>query len=137
MYVEDISALTQSHSDSAMRQLADIREGLEHLHGSVTLLEISITGLHASEPVPFDDVYEVGFYGHGVLYDIGYVMAKAIVENDGPQGLAALLKRPSYGLIQRYTQLSNYGKDKDHPRLGVNTVAAVHELESSCKQGYL
>lgn len=133
MYVEDISTLSQSHSESAMRQLADIRDGLEHIHSSVALLELSVTGLHATTAVPFDDVYEVGFYGHGVLYDIGYVMAKAIVDNEGPQGLAALLKSPSYGMILRYIQLPGYGKDKDHPKLGLNTIAAVNQLVSGCK----
>ncbi|KAA6465188.1 hypothetical protein DYQ86_04365 [Acidobacteria bacterium AB60] len=133
MYVEDISTLSQSHSESAMRQLADISGGLEHVHSSVALLELSVTGLDATTAVPFDDVYEVGFYGHGVLYDIGYAMAKAIVNNEGPQGLAALLKSPSYGLILRYIQLPGYGKDKDHPKLGPNTIAAVNQLVSGCK----
>jgi hypothetical protein len=81
MYVEDISTLPKSHSESALRQLVDINDGLAHIHSSVTLLELSIVGLTASDPVPFDDVYDVGFYGHGALYNIGYVMAKAIVEN--------------------------------------------------------
>jgi len=133
MYVEDISTLSQSHSESAMRQLADIRDGLAHIHSSIALLELSVTGLDATTAVPFDDVYEVGFYGHGVLYDIGYVMAKAIVDNDGPQGLAALLKRPPYELIVRYTQLPSYGKDKDHPKLGPNTIAAVNQLVIGCR----
>ena len=95
-YVEDVSILAQSHSESAAKQLTDINEGLVHLHDSATLLELSVVGLNAAEAVPFDDVYAVGFYGHGVLYDIGNGMARAIAENDGPLRLAVFLKQAPY-----------------------------------------
>ena len=132
-YVEDISTLAQSHSESAVKQLTDINEGLAHLHDSATLLELSVIGLNTSEAVPFDDVYSVGFYGHGVLYDIGNGMARAIVENDGPQGLAGFLKQPPYKFALRYTQLPRYGADKDHPKLGPNTLKSLNQLATGCK----
>jgi hypothetical protein len=133
MLVEDSSTLAQSHSESATRQLTDINDGLAHLKDSATLLELSVLGLNASEAVPFDDVYSVGFYGHGVLYDIGNGMARAIVENDGPQGLALFLKQPPYKFALRYTQLPKYGGDKNHPRLGPNTVKSLNQLATGCK----
>jgi hypothetical protein len=132
-YVEDVSTLAQSHSESAIKQLNDINEGLSHLLESATLLEMSVVGLNATEAVPFDDVYAVGFYGHGVLYDIGTAMARAIAESDGPQGLAAFLKLPPYRFALRYTQLSKYGTDKDHPKLGPNTVHALNQLAGGCE----
>ncbi len=92
-----------------------------------------MVGLNAAEAVPFDDVYAVGFFGHGVLYDIGNGMARAIVENDGPQALATLLKLPPYRFELRYTQLPKYGADKDHPKLGPNTVNALNQLAGGCK----
>jgi hypothetical protein len=131
-YVEDISLLPQSHSESANRKLADMTDGLRHIHDSATLLEMSVTGLKSANAVSYDDVYNVGFLGHGVLYYIGYVMAKAIVENDGPQGLAAFLKRPPYKFVLRYTQLPAYGMDKDHPTLGPNTIDAANQLANGC-----
>jgi hypothetical protein len=133
MEVEDSSTLALSHSESAVRQLSDINEGLTHLHDSATLLELSVIGLSAVEAVPPEDVYAVGFHGHGVLYDISYGMARAIVENDGPQGLAMFLKQAPYTFALRYTQLPKYGADKDHPKLGPNTVAALNQLASGCK----
>ena len=133
MEVEDSSTLAQSHSESAARQLADIGEGLAHLHNSAMLLELSIAGLNADKAVPYDDVYAVGFHGHGVLYDIGYGIARAIVESDGPRGLAVFLKQPAYKFALRYTQLSSYGADEDHPKLGLNTVDALNRLASGCK----
>jgi hypothetical protein len=131
-YVEDISLLPQSHSESAIRKLADMTDGLRHIPDSATLLELSVTGLRSANAVSYDDVYDVGFLGHGVLYNIGYVMAKAIVENDGPQGLAAFLKRPPYKFVLRYTQLPAYGMDKDHPTLGPNTIDAANQLANGC-----
>lgn len=133
MVVEDSSTLAQSHSESAARQLADINEGLAHLHESATLLELSVIGLTATNRVSADDVYAVGFYGHGVLYDLGNGMARAIAETDGPQGLAAFLKQPPYKFVLRYTQLPTYGVDKDHPKLGLNTMNALSRVASGCR----
>jgi hypothetical protein len=59
MVVEDPSTLAQSHSERAARQMADINEGLAHLHESAMLLELSVVGLNAVEAVPADDVYAV------------------------------------------------------------------------------
>lgn len=133
MYVEDISLVTKSHAAMAARMQADMDEGLAHLDNSSTLLEMSVLALNAAEPVPYDDVYDVGFFGHGVLYNVGYAMAKAIVDSDGAQGLAAFLKEPPEKFVLRYTQLPSYGTDKDHPRLGPNTVAAANRMLSECK----
>lgn len=131
-YVEDISLLPQSHSESATRKLADMTDGLRHIHDSATLLELSVIGLKSANAVPYDDVYDVGFLGHGVLYNIGFVMAKAIVERDGPRGLAAFLKQPPFKFVLRYTLLPAYGMDKDHPKLGPNTIDAAIQLANGC-----
>jgi hypothetical protein len=129
MYVGDIPLLPQSHSPAAARMLADINDGMSHIQNSATLLEMSVIGLTAADPVPYDDLYSVGFLGHGVLYDIAYEMAKAIAEEDGPQGLTAFLTQPPCRFVLRYTRLPAYGKDKDHPRLGPHTIASA----SVCK----
>ena len=133
MVVEDSPALAQSQSESAARQLTDITEGLEHLHDSATVLELSVIGLTTVDAVPSDDVYAVGFHGHGVLYDIGYGMARAITASDGPQGLAVFLKQAPYKFVLHYTELPTYGVDKDHPRLGPNTLSALKRVADGCK----
>jgi len=132
-YVEDISVLPQSHSEIALRQLADLNDGLRHLDNSVTLLELSVVGLSIGVPVPFDDVYDVGFLGHAILYNIGYTMARAIAEDDGSQGLAEFLEAPPHKFLLRYTQLPKYGADKDHPKLGPNTIHAIDQLAHGCE----
>jgi len=133
MYVEDISLLPHSHSPIAVRMQADMDEGMSHVNTSDTLLEMSVAALNSPEPVPYDDLYDVGFLGHGVLYNIAYVMARDIVESGGPQRLTALLKQPSYNFVLAYTQLATYGADKDHPRLGPNTIAAAKRIADGCK----
>jgi NAD(P)-dependent dehydrogenase (short-subunit alcohol dehydrogenase family) len=132
-YVEDISLLSEARSTIGLRKRNDMTDGLRHIHSSVSLLEMSVVALRADPAVPYDDVYDVGFYGQGVLYNIGYVMAKAIVESDGPQGLAAFLREPPYKFVLHYTQLPEYATDEDHPGLGPNTMAAVNQFVSGCK----
>ncbi|WP_183816788.1 hypothetical protein [Tunturibacter empetritectus] len=87
----------------------------------------------ARQSLPYDDVYAVGFLGHGLLYGIGYVMAKAIVDSEGYGGLITSLRQPPHMFVLRYIQLPQYGADKDHPRLGTNTIKAAHRLEHLCK----
>jgi hypothetical protein len=60
---------------------------LNNLSAHRTLLELSVVGLQAKISVPYDDVYSLGFYVPEPLYKVGYVMAKAISTDDGPQGL--------------------------------------------------
>ncbi len=127
-YVEDISLLSGVKTEIGLRMKDDMDDGLKHLRTSASLLEMSVISLNAADPTPYDDVYDVDFLGHGILYNIGYAMAKAIADNDGPQGLAAYLKQPPYRFVGRYTQLPQYGLDKDHPRLGPNTLAAVKQV---------
>jgi hypothetical protein len=95
---------------------------------------MSVAALNAPKPVPYDDLYDVGFLGHGVLYNIAYVMARDIVEGDGPQRLTALLTLPSYKFVLSYTRLATYGTDKDHPRLGPNTIAVAKRIADGCKE---
>jgi hypothetical protein len=81
----------------------------------------------------YDDVYDVDFFGHGILYNVGYVMAKAITDAKGPQGLAAYLKLPPEQFVLDYTQLPLYGQDEAHPLLLPNTIAAAKRLAAGCK----
>lgn len=133
MYADDQSLNAQSHSVASERQRTDMKDGLNHIQDSVTLLDLSIIGIQASPPVPYDDIYKLDFFGHGILYTLGYVMAKGIVEQDGPQGLAAFLKRPPYEFALRYTKLTKYGLDHEHPRLGSHAIAAINLIAKGCQ----
>jgi hypothetical protein len=59
-------------------------------------------------------------------------MAHAITENDGPAGLGAFAKRPAAQFVRRYTELPSYGRDKAHPVLGANTLAAIEMVSRGC-----
>lgn len=132
-YVGDISLLSDSHATFAARAREDLKDGLNHIQNSITLLDLSILGFRADPPLPYDDVYDLDFLGHGILYNIGYVIAKAIAEQDGPGGLAGSLKQPTYQFILRYTRLPKYGADASHPKLGTHTIAAAYQLAAGCK----
>lgn len=131
-FVADQSLVNQSTSPNGIRQRTDMEDGLKHIDWSSSLLEMSVAALSAHEPVPFRQVYAVGFYGHGPLYSIGYVMARELVADRGPNGIAALLTQPSYRFILSYAELPQYGRDGDHPRLGPNTLAAAKALADGC-----
>jgi hypothetical protein len=130
--VEDTSQLERSTSPIALRKREDLIDGMRHIDNSVTLLEMSVDSFEASPPVAHDDVYAVGFYGHAVLYNISYVMAKAIAEDEGAESLTSFLKRPPYEFVLHYAELKMYGTDSKHPRLGANTLAMAHALRNGC-----
>lgn len=123
--VTDVSLMAQFRTPNALRQKTDMDDGRKHLGTSVALLEMSVISLEANPGMSYDDVYGVGFYGHAILYNISYAMARAIVETDGASGLASYLNQPASAFILRYTQLPSYGTDDQHPRLGPHTVAAL------------
>jgi len=132
-YVGDPMLLDPATGPLAQKTRTELQDGLNNLSSHRTLLELSVVGLQAKTPVPFDEVYALGFYLPEPLYKVGYVMARAIARDDGPQGLAAELSRPGYAFALRYTQLPLYGKDRDHPPLGPNTLQALQLLNSGCK----
>lgn len=109
-----------------------MEDGFKHLDTSADLLEMSVVSLTADRPVPFDEVYRVGFLGHAVLYNIAYAMAHAIALADGPQGLASYIRRPPADFIRRYTTLPAYGKDDQHPSLGQHTIEALALVGRGC-----
>lgn len=134
-YVADVSLLDHVKSAGGLRQKADLTDGIQHFHWGASLLEMSVLSFEAKDAISYDDAYSVGFFGHGVLYSVAYVMAKAIADQEGPQGLTAYLKRPPYEFVLGYTKLAAYGKDKDHPVLGPNTISAAEQLANGCHAG--
>lgn len=130
--VADVSLMAQFKSPNSLRQKTDMDDGARHMGMSAALLEMSVVALEAKPAVAYDDVYEVGFFGHAILYNISYAMARAIAQADGPGGLARFLNRPAYEFIQRYTELPSYGQDDQHPRLGLHTIAALKAQAKGC-----
>ena len=132
-YVGDPMLLDAETGPLAKKTRTELQDGLNTLSSYRTLLELSVIGLQATNPVPFDDVYALGFYIPEPLYKVGYVMAKAVANDEGPQGLAAGLAQPGYVFARRYIELPLYGKDRDHPKLGPHTIEAIQLLSSGCK----
>jgi hypothetical protein len=131
-YVGDPFLLRDAKGRGAKKMVTEMEEGVAHLRNSVTLLELSITGLNAPDPVPFDQVYALGFYVPEIEYKLGYVMAKAIAIEHSDQAITALLQQPAYAFTDAYMRLPKYGEDDAHPKLEPNTVAAVKRLQAGC-----
>ncbi len=132
-FVEDTSLLSQSQSEAAEHILADFNDSVRRGHASAALLDMSVDSMEAHDPLPYDDIYEVGFLGHGLIYGIGYIMARDIAEDGGRQAIVELLSEPSYTFVSRYTHSAKYGTDNQHPLLGRSTVAAAESLAAGCK----
>jgi hypothetical protein len=132
-YVGDPLLLEPDSGPIAKKTRTELEDGLNQLGAHRTLLELSVLGLQARNPVPFDAVYSLGFYVPEPLYKLGYVMAKAIATDEGDKALAAFLNQPGYRFAQHYMQLPDYGKDRAHVKLGPNTADAINLLASGCK----
>jgi hypothetical protein len=131
-YVGDPLLLGGHEGPLAKKTRQEMEAGLAHVVDSSTLLELSVVGLNAAKPVPYDDVYALGFYVPETLYKLGYAMARAIAVDEGGDALAALLSQPGYQFAARYVALPQYGRDENHPRLGPNVIAAIERLRSGC-----
>ncbi len=133
-FVGDVLLLQGIEAPGAKKMLDEMQGGLNNINNSITLLELSVAGLSAPNPVPYDDVYALGFYQPEILYKLGYVMAKAIAADEGSLALAKHLKQPGYAFTSHYLALPKYGADRDHPKLGINTRAAVERLGKGCPE---
>jgi hypothetical protein len=132
-FVEDTSLLSQSKSEAAAQILTDFKEGVGQVHNGTILLDMSLDALEARNRLTFDDIYPIGFLGHGALYGVGYVMARDLVNDNGSQAIIGLLREPPETFVLRYAQLAKYGIDDDHPALGKSTVAAARSLAVACR----
>ncbi len=120
--VGDVLALPKGGTGPAADERKKVARSVGMISRSVTLLELS-THAVATRAMDFDSIYDLGFYGDEILYALGYVMAKAIEREQGPQAIAALLRDPTgASLIQRYRQLKDYGTSADAPALGAKTL---------------
>lgn len=134
-FVEDIPRILDLQDDALKQAKEDFATGLKEAQGNARLLELSVSSLEAApKAVPYDEVYAAGFFGHGPLYSIGYVMVRDIEQQDGDQAVIDMLQKPPYTLILRYIQLQKYGKAKDHPTLYPNTIAAAQRLAEGCHE---
>lgn len=110
------------------------RRSVNMVGRSITLLELSAHGLRTGAQVSYDKIYELGFYGDEVLYALGYVMARAIADEEGKGALAGLTGRPGALFVQRYRSLKSYGKSDTVPALYPATLQSADQL-AACVAG--
>lgn len=132
-YVGDPALLAGSPGPIAKKTMDDMANGVRHIAWSTTLLELSVIGVTAKQPVSYDAAYELGFYGPEILYRIAYAMARAIAQDQGAQALGQFLTEPGYQFAEAYVALPRYGKDAEHPTLGPNTVRAIRRFKGDCR----
>lgn len=107
------------------RQERERAEGqLRRTERLTALLDISLTALTAGQPVPYGDVYIVGFYGPDQsLYYLGYAMARALARAQGDARLGTLITGTGCDFARAYLDVA--GRDPTLPRLGAATQRLV------------
>jgi hypothetical protein len=131
-YVGDPALIPADSGSLSEKMRKELTDKLQSVKKSVTLLELSVTGLTAAVPTRYDDVYALGFSVPEPLYTLGYVMAKAVVGHRGDSALAELARMPRHAFLRAYVDLPQYGKDAAHPKLGANTIDALKRIERQC-----
>lgn len=120
--VGDVLALPKDGTGAIADERRKFARNVNMVGRSVTLLELSTHAL-ATGAVEYDGIYELGFYGDEILYSLGYVMAKAIERERGPQAIAALIRdRSGARFVDAYRRLNGYAKSDDMPALGAKTL---------------
>jgi hypothetical protein len=120
VYVGDPALLPKDGSYSSKERLRRAAI-LGNVKMERTLLDMSLRAVTGPEPLSEDDVYAVGFLGAAPLYDLGYVMAKAIAEQEGPAQLGRLISRPGSAFAMDYIALSER-PGSTLPKLGEQTL---------------
>lgn len=78
----------------------------------ITVLEVSLKAITSPAPMGLETVYPIGFYPPAPMYDLGYVMAKAIAAHDGEVAIGRLISEPPENFVRRYIALT-----KENPKL--------------------
>jgi len=131
-YVGTGEMLKDATGATGKRLYAEYLYARNHLGDSAGLLEISIASLQAPHAVPYKLVYNIDFFGRGIVYNISSAMVEAIADQDGPGAVGQVIQQPGYEFVLGYARLKSYGKDNDYPRLGENTVRAAQLLHDGC-----
>ena len=117
-YVGDVLAAPEPRDAAALAERDRFQRNVNRVSRAVTLLDLSAHALTTTSGIKPDDVYELGFYGDEILYALGYVMARAMVAEQGPAAIPELLDQKVWTFIVRYTRLKAYGTTDAVPRLG-------------------
>lgn len=117
-YISDIALYptTGEEALSVRKQRAASLSG--DVEFPISMLDIGLAALTGDDPVSERTVYRMGFLQAGQLYyDVAYVMAKAIVQHDGPAALGHFISQPGDAFVRRYVALSHEARSA-LPKLG-------------------
>jgi len=129
-YVGDVLATPPGDDAIAAEQYKHLSTNIHWVSRSSTLLELSVHALTTGSSLSYDDVYALGFYDDEILYALGYLMAKEIAAERGPEAVADLVDRPGSAMVLAYAGLKSYGAGKETPKLQPETIEWARKLET-------
>ena len=129
-YVGDVLAAPPGDDAIAAEQYKHVSTNVRWVTRSSTLLELSVHALTTGSSLSYDDIYALGFYDDEILYALGYLMAKAIATERGPEAVADLIDRPGSAMVLAYAALKSYGAGKETPKLHSETIEWAKKLQA-------
>lgn len=134
-YVGDVLALPKDSNDAEIVKAQTLSShNINLLARSISILELSIHGIATESWVTPSQAYALGYYGDQLLYDLGYVMTRAIVKEEGNSAVHNLIGLPGAHFVNRYAQLKSYGKNRETPALGNATIEWAERV-AGCSDG--
>jgi len=121
-YVGDVLALPERSDAPTTKERAQVARNVGMVDRSIVQLELSVHGLTSGAAVTLEEVYGLGFYGDEVLYALGYVMARAIAQEQENGVIGEVVGLPGAAFVQRYASLNGYGKSDAMPALKAETL---------------
>jgi len=129
-YVGDVLAAPPGDDAIAAEQYRHLSTNVRWVSRSSTLLELSVHALISGSSLSYDDIYALGFYDDEILYALGYLMAKAIAAERGPEAVAELIDQPGSAMVLAYVSLKTYGAGKETPKLHPETIQWAKSLQT-------
>lgn len=125
---DELALPIQGEDEPTAKERAEFAQNVELVKLHVTELELSVHGLATRAAVTYDEVYAAGFYGNQELYGLGYVMARAIAQEEGNAAISQLISESGGSFVIRYIHLKNYGRSDALPALGRETELWAQQL---------
>ena len=107
-------------------------KNFERLDSSFVLFDTVLYRQVHDPAASSEDLYRIGFSGSfdSVFYFVGYEMARAIEEEDGPEAVVRCLEEGPLSFFSRYIAISQRTPDKGRRRFSKETEQTVQNLAS-------
>ncbi len=113
-------------TESQAKLYERMERGLGEIERNFDLLDTLLFRAFNDQDAVGEELYALGFYNYEFLYYAGYVMTKAIIDDQGLEEFAEYFKKPPVQFFIAYKAL--YEKNPDLPRFSPSTEKIIKDL---------